>query len=641
MKGRDVQMMVSMETYLRRGQRQLKRWAMDPGVQTVGRLVAYCGSGFLFSAASLGNAAQPLSMGLICAVTGWRALVIALGSMLGYRVFWGDAGVQGMIWAAAGCLLTLLLGKQKEAKEQPLLIPAVAALLVAVIGLSFQVLWEDDTPLLTYGLRIGLAAGAALLFSQVVSQRETITDWIAGGVAVMALAQVMPIPYLGLGYIAGGMLAVGGAFPAAALAGLGLDLAQVTRLPMAAVLCISYFARMIPFRRKWVRYFAPGAVCVVVMALCGIWDPQPLPGLVLGGAMGALLPPKPELIHRRGETGLAQVRLELSAGVLLQTRQLLAEQQETPIDREALMEKVRLRSCGTCSARNSCREKEKLGVEYLQHPLDFQCRKTGRVLPELRRCQEQLRYVQADRERQREYRAALQQQYQFLAEYLRSLADQLPRRGERRAAEYRIEISARSAGKERANGDRCMAFAGSGYRYYILLCDGMGTGLGAAWEGQSAGELLRQMLTSGFPPEHALRSINSILTLRGQAGAVTLDLAEVRLDSGNAAVYKWGAAPSWLLKRGGTEKIGTATPPPGISVSESKETVVRLSLRRGEVLIMTSDGVEVEEALRRMELTPDAPPGELAEGLLEKGRGRGEDDATAVAIRIRPAGLVT
>ena len=634
-------MMASMETYLRQGRRQLQRWALEPRVQTAGRILGYGGSGFLLSAASLSNFPQPLAMGLICAGTGWRALILCLGSLLGYAVFWGTAGAQGMVWSATGCLMALLLGKREELRDQPLMLPALSALMVAVTGLFFQLGWKDDTPVLMYFLRIALAPAAALLFSQVLNRRDTILDWIAGGVAVLALAQVVPIPYLGLGYIAGGVMAVSGAFPAAALAGLGLDLAQVTKVPMTAVLCIAYFVRMIPFSARWAKYAAPGAACLGVMAVCGVWDFSPLPGLVLGGALGSLMPLRPEIAHRRGETGVAQVRLELAAGVLSEIQQTLLETTPPPIDEEALAQKARDRACSACSARNTCRDQEKITAEIFRHPLDFECRKTGRVMGELRRGQEQLRSMKADRDRQREYRGALIQQYQFLSEYLRNLADQLPRRGERIRAYYRIEVSARSAGKERANGDRCMAFSGPGCRYYVLLCDGMGTGLGAAQEGQSAGVLLRQMLTAGFPAEHAFRSINSILALRGRAGAVTLDLAEIRLDTGRASVYKWGAAPSWVLRRSGAEKIGTATPPPGISVMETRETVVRLSLRRGEVLILFSDGVDGEEALRRNDLSPDGPPGELAARLLEKGCGKGEDDATAAVIRLRPASTVT
>ena len=242
--------------------------------------------------------------------------------------------------------------------------------------------------------------------------------------------------------------------------------------------------------------------------------------------------------------------------------------------------------------------------------------------------------MNAQRRCREEYRLALAQQYGFLGQYLEDLADLLPRRGEGLRTEYGIQCAARSAGKAAANGDRCLAFPGTGGKYYVLLCDGMGTGLGAAREGDCAAARLRQMLTIGFPAEHALRSLNSILTLQGKAGAVTMDMAELNLSTGTAALYKWGAAPSWLLKMSGAEKIGTATPPPGLSVEEDRETVVRLSLRRGEALILVSDGVEAGETLSRMECVRDAPPGELAQAVLEAGC-RGEDDATVAVVRLQ------
>ena len=114
---------------------------------------------------------------------------------------------------------------------------------------------------------------------------------------------------------------------------------------------------------------------------------------------------------------------------------------------------------------------------------------------------------------------------------------------------------------------------------------------------------------------------------------MTRDLAEIRLDSGRVSLYKWGAAPRYLLGRKGTEKIGTATPPPGICLEQSRETGDRLSLCRGEVLILGSDGAEIGEILRRGGVAP-LPPGELAEWLLKECRGTGEDDATVAVLRL-------
>lgn len=632
-------MLTSMESYLRRGQRWVQKLSVTPWIRTVGMILAWSGGGFFLSAASILRFAQPLAMGLIAAATGWQAVMAGLGAAAGYWLFWNVAGSQGVVWASSGTLLAVLLGRQIPVREQPLVIPAIAAFLTAITGLAFQLLLGDTTPVSIYLLRVVLAFCGTAVFRQAVERRSAVTNWLVGGLAALAIAQVAPVPGFGLGYVAAGAMAVTGALPGAVLAGLGLDLAQVTQVPMTAVLGLAWLLRMIPFERRWVRYILPAASCLGIMILGGIWDGTTLPGLLLGGAAGYLLPPKPEAIPRRGETGFAQVRLELGAEVMGITRQMLLETRVGPIDEQAILQKARERACGGCSCRKNCPEQAKLTAYHLQNPLEVDCRKQGRLIPELRRGQEQLRMLKADRQRQAEYRGALVQQYQFLGDYLRSLADSLPRRNQRPRACFRVEAAARTMGKERANGDRCLAFPGSDCRYYVLLCDGMGTGLGAAQEGQSVAALLRQMLTAGFPAQHALRTVNSILALRGCAGAVTVDLAELYLDTGYACLYKWGAAPSWLLRRSGAEKIGTATPPPGLSVSDTRETMEKLSLRRGEVLVLLSDGVEGEESLRRIGPATQGPPGELAAKILRSGRSEGEDDATAVVIRLCPVSL--
>ena len=627
-------MLTTMETCLRKFKRDVRKAVLDPRIQSGARVAAYGGSGFFLSALNLSGSFQPLALGLITAVTGWRALVIALGAMAGYRVFWGSEGLLGMVWAAAGCVLALVLGKGEPAERFPLLLPALAAVVTAVTGLAF-LFFQRGAPLHLFFLRLCIAPVATWFFRRAVTCRDTMVQWICGGVGVLALAGVGP-----LGYAAAGILSVWASFPAAAMAGLGLDLSRMTAVPMSVVICAAWFGRMVPFRDRWMRCGVPGIACVCVMGLCGIWDARPLPGLVLGGVLGYFLPPRPDSIHRQGELGMAQVRLELTAGVLAQTQRLLLEVPVTEIDEGALLNRAVNRACGNCPSRENCVERLRLGTAYLHAPLTFACRRPWEIQAELLRAQERLRDLKADRQRQREYRSALVQQYRFLSVYLQRLSDQLPQRGERPRACYRLEVSARSRGKERANGDRCLAFPGTGCRYYVLLCDGMGTGLGAAQEGQSVGELLKQMLTAGFPPEHAFRSVNSILALRGQAGAVTLDLAEVRLDSGRVSLYKWGAAPSYLLCRTGTEKIGTAAPPPGISIEDARETVRRLSLRRGELLILVSDGAQIGEILRRGEYGP-LPPGELAEWLLKECGATGEDDATVAVLRLSPRRMST
>ena len=624
-------MMTSVETYLRRGKRTLGRWCEDRRVRLGLQLALFGGSGFCLSAAALLNRAMPLGLGLTAALTGWQAVAAGIGSLVGYRLFWGNDGWQGAVWIAGGLAAALFLGKREVVRDQPLLLSAVSALIVSAAGVVFQLVRREDAALPVYLLRVALAAGGTALFGRVVRRGDALMDWLAEGAAVLALSQITPFSWLNLGAVGAGALAVGGAFPAAALAGLGLDLARVTAVPMTAVLCGAYLTRLIPGGKRWMRPMAPPGICIVVMGLCGVREGALLPGLLAGGCLGLCIPQKMQLHHRRGETGLAQVRLELSARILGQTGAMIGEVRSPPVDGEAVLEQVRQSACAGCSARNSCEISGKMPVSWLNDPMEAACRKPGLLIRELHRGREQLRRITADRQRREEYRQALVQQYNFLEQYLHDLADRLPRRGERVRTVYRIRCAARSRGREEANGDRCVAFPGTAGRYYVVLCDGMGTGDGAARAGDSAAAYLRRMLCVGFPAGHALASLNSLLVLRGHGGAVTVDLAEVDLSSGTAVLYKWGAAPSWLLRSGGAEKIGTATPPPGLSVTDARETVTRLSLRRGEVLILLSDGVEVGETLCRMELTQPAQPGELAQRLLEAGC-RSGDDATAAVI---------
>ena len=154
-------------------------------------------------------------------------------------------------------------------------------------------------------------------------------------------------------------------------------------------------------------------------------------------------------------------------------------------------------------------------------------------------------------------------------------------------------------------------------------------------------DLLLFMLSAGLPAEYALESLNSLCCLRRRAGAVTVDLAEIALDTGKVTLYKWGAAVSLLLRGNGCEKIGTAGPPPGISVCKTRETVDRLSLRRGEVLVLLSDGVDTESALRCGWIEPGESLGEYATKLLEICSEDRSDDATVAAIRLHPTSLYT
>lgn len=636
-------MMISLQSYVRRGRCLLRRWAVDPRFHSIAQAVLHMLAGFCLSAASLGNYCLPLTMALVCAGAGWAPVLSAAGGFLGYWMFWGIQGYIGMFWILGGLLTALLLGDKRFDRKLPLLLPATAGLIVAVSGVLFQLVFYDMTPIPIYLVRVALGAGAAILAARILQGRNPILDWMGAALFVLALAQIVPVPYFGLGYLAAGFAAGAGAFPMAAMTGLALDLAQVTPVPMTAVLSLGYLVRFLPRPPKWLPPIALALVYTGVLGLTSVWDLQPLPGLLLGCILGTWLPIPGKFTHRRGETGVAQVRLELAAGVLTQTESLLLEVEAAPVDEAALVDRAAERACSGCAYRKNCRDCQRLtqiSPVTLHKPLlsteelPVICRKPGRFLAELHRCQEQLRSIRADRQRQKEYRAAVIQQYRFLASFLQELADQLPRRAEQAGNQFRPEVTVYGNRQEQDNGDRCLRFAGVGKKYYVLLCDGMGTGLGAVQEGKTAAGLLHRMLCAGYPAEFALRSLNSLCALRDRAGAVTVDLAEVLLDTGKVSLYKWGAAPSYITTKYGAEKLGTASPPPGLSVMEDQERVEHSSLRRGEWLVMVSDGVGEREALRCCMEFGDGSPGELASAILTCGQLGGQDDATVAILRL-------
>ena len=638
-------MMAVVESYVRRGRQFLEKLALNPAVWTVLRGIGYVLGGFFLAPASLSHLAQPIAMGYVCGCTGGGAFLAALGSAAGYLWFWGSAGYQGIVWVLGALGVSLFLGRQPLQNQTPLLLPASAGLVVSAVGVFFQTWLQDTTPVGMYLLRVGLGAGTAWLSKEVLSRRNPILDWLAGALCVLALAQVMPVSFINLGFVAGGFLAVRGAFPAAALAGLALDLAEVSPVPVTAVLSASFFVRFLPRYPKWISAAVPGIMYLVVSGLTGVWDLYPVPSLVAGAILAQVLPGSGIVPARRGETGVAQVRLEMASGALLQTQQLLLEVPPVPVDEAALVERAAEEACRSCPCRKGCKDSRKLlrlPTALLYKPLlsadelPVICKKASRFLAELHRSQEQLRSICADRQRQAEYRAAVIQQYRFLGEYLRDLSDQLAQKSQNLTPCYEAHVEIYSNRPQEENGDRCSMFAGVRCKYYVMLCDGMGTGLGAVQEGQTAVLLLKKMLTAGYPADHALESLNSICALRSRAGAVTVDLLEMELNTGKATLYKWGAAPSYLISSLGAEKIGTAGPPPGICVAEQMGDGRRLSLRRGELLMMVSDGVGEEEALHRCMKMADQPPGEVAKALLTCSETAGEDDATVVCVTLRP-----
>lgn len=627
-------MMTSISVYVRRGQHRLYKLTLEPRLRLTGRALGYGLLGMGYSGAGLLGISQPLALGPILSRGGWPAVVTALGAALGYRLFWG--GTQELVWAGAAGVLALVLGERPVTDRVPQLMVSLAMLLVSATGLVFQLVWGTGVAVPLYLLRVGLGMGATWLFDSLRRRQDPLLKWVAGALGMLSLGRLPPVGLLALG-----MVGAVGPFPAGCLSGLALDLTAPGAVSWTAVATLSYYLRLIPLGHRAWQALAPALAYGLLALLTGGWEPQAPMLLALGGGLGVLLPLGRRDPLPRGSTGAAQVRLELAAGVMEQAGSLLAEVTEGEIDALALLRRTGERACGGCPNRRECGQVGVMGAlpaELLHRAvlipgdLGVECAKTGRVLTELHRTQEQLRAMKASRERQWEYRQAVIQQYRFLSAYLTEVGNQLSRDTRSPQARFRPRVQVYANRRQGENGDRCLWFAGPQCRYYVLLCDGMGTGPAAMAEGKTGARLLRQLLMAGFPAEHALESLNSLTALRQQAGAFTMDLAELHLDTGRGRLFKWGAAPSYLIGPGGTRQLGGGTPPPGIRVTQDAPGSRNLGLNRGQTLVMASDGIRPGE-----ELWHCSAPEALARSLVESSAGPRRDDATVVIVTLTPA----
>ena len=601
----------------------------------------WLGGGFVLAAAAVERSFQPLALGLLCAGPGgWCAVAAALGAALGYLWFWGTGAVQALLWLGAGLAVSLLLGDRGIARRQVLLLPACASVIVAGGGVFWLFRYGDDTPIPIYLTRVALAMVSTLIFRSFLDRRGSWADWLAQTLLVLSLSQIAVVG-VNLGYAAAGYFAAQGSLASAALAGLGLDLARPGAFGMTGVLCLAFCLRLIPNRPRWMDAAAPVLAYGAVMALGGRFDLAPVPGLLLGGVVRLTMPGlgKLEPRRRRGETAVAQLRLEQMALALRHMEQSLLLTSPVHPDRGAVMDRAQRAACDFCPERRGCRGRlEQLSEALLEQPglgeedLPRGCKKPGRLLGELRRGQEQLRRMKGDRRRLESYQCAARDQYAFLADFLETLSGDLGDRADQKPRRFQPEVAMSTKSHREQNGDKCLWFPGTGSDYYVLLCDGMGTGAGAAQESREAAELLKQLLQAGFPAEYALRSLNSLAVLRELGGCTTVDLVRLQLDTGRGTLYKWGAASSYLLKNGQLRKIGTASPPPGLSV-HARETVDRLSLSGGEVLILLSDGAGEDMLLRTTWTAPEPSPGGLAAALVEQAA-QG-DDATVAVVSLK------
>ncbi|WP_042353251.1 stage II sporulation protein E [Bacillus massiliigorillae] len=219
----------------------------------------------------------------------------------------------------------------------------------------------------------------------------------------------------------------------------------------------------------------------------------------------------------------------------------------------------------------------------------------------------------------------------------------------RSAKKYVIETGIAHAAKDGGliSGDSYTTMEIGRGKYAVAISDGMGNGERAHIESMETLQLLQKILLLGIEEKVAIKSVNSILSLRTTDEIFsTLDLAMIDLHDAKARFLKICSTPSFVKRGDKVFQIESSNLPIGF-MNDIDVDVVSEQLKAEDLLIMMSDGIfegpmYVENAefwMKRKikELKTDDPQA-VADLILEEViRTRGEigDDMTVVVAKVK------
>jgi stage II sporulation protein E len=193
-------------------------------------------------------------------------------------------------------------------------------------------------------------------------------------------------------------------------------------------------------------------------------------------------------------------------------------------------------------------------------------------------------------------------------------------------------------------GDAYDCFNDGKGHFIAVLSDGMGTGGRAAVDGAMASGLMTRLLKAGFGFDCSLRILNSSMLFKStDESLATVDIVSIDLFTGEAELYKAGAAPTIVRRAGKTGKAVSTSLPVGILRDIGFDRAA-IKLKQGDILLLMSDGAVSEgtDWIRaELEAWRDGSAEDLAEHISECARRRRtddhEDDITVIAAILEKA----
>ena len=669
--------------------KRLQASSPPPALLSLRRFLLRFGAGLLLSAAQLYGGYAPFAVGFAATMgAGVDGLAALTGLFAGAALFMEFS--RALRLAAVGVLIfsanTTFAGTKPA--RTPLFLPVMTALLTAAVETIYLITGEASFTEAVQGVTAMTLAGlAAFCFPRELpwqlpdAPRERFSALSLLAALLTALTELHLPGGLSLGRLLLQLLAmaVAWALPpnAAAAAGLGLGLLLDQRgggrsLFFSAAWGLGGF--FLATRRRSGRVIAAvlyGLVTIFFLYPAAFSLRLPLAEETLLSVLGFLLLPlrRGKRLDREEEpqTAADRLRRQLSETALafrelaeLFPRSAAAE--ESPA---VLFEEAAEQVCRDCGLRTVCWQKEyestrsacndasrailrRGRAESGDFPLYFasRCPRFPAFLAAVEQELESFLLRRQYRLRLRQARSSARGQYLQLSELLSRTAEELTSRAAAASRLRPIAYDAGSASRPKAgesvSGDSCAIFeSDSGRMLYLLLSDGMGCGREAQTESAAAVRLLERFLRSDIPAEAALHTLNAALSLRSESGGgfTTIDLLALDLHTAEAALYKYGAAPSYLVQDGQVRRISGSTLPAGLEADMQQPDLTRLHLGRGAAVALLSDGFFSESDdrwLREALQSGGSNPRALAALLLADSLSHGgsADDCTALILTL-------
>ena len=631
-----------------------------PLLQSAGKCLCRFAMCFLLSSVAAGGKPVPLAPCLLAVSgPGFPGLFALFGCLAGYIQAFGLLGSLEPLAASLLIYSANLTFRDLDARALRWFLPAVCACLNGLVGLLYLLdnRFRPHAAVVFLAKELTVFAGV-WVFRAALEKKQGLClvffiSCLTAGLARFSLFS------LSLGVAAGVWVctcALGGelALEFAAGIGLALDLALPTSLPLAGLLPFScLLVRALPLKSR-----APQSACFCLFSIgadlfLGGVEPEILTALLMGAALSLPVPPPAILVPRPAQAQLAPLR-QASDTFSVLCRQLSAAPAQEPELKPALVfDRAAEQVCRLCALYGACWEQHASQSYRCLCAAAAPMARRGKLLPQdltdefSGRCRHLDAFVAAVNQEldqqllQRQFQNRLQTYRDVFCQQLRLWSDLFASRlrtsGQAPETETRYlpRLSVASSAKpgNAVSGDRILSFCTGQDRYWVLLCDGMGSGPEAAGESAEACQLLRQLLQAGLSAPDALQSLNSLYLLRGDGEFSTVDLLEADLATGQACLYKWGAAPSYLRSGSVVRKLGAGSPPPGLETDGLEQ--LRFSLEENETLVLLSDGIGQETAQRCL-LQAGANQDALADELVAEARETGDDDMSAAVLSLLP-----